>query len=336
MSKVRLGIVLAVAALLLWFVFNVRGVFVPFIYGFILAYILDPLVDWLEKKISRKAAIILVYILLAAVISGSIYFALPVLSRDIARIIEDIPQYANVVQQMLQELQIGYQRVPIPEGIRQVCDQLIGGVEAAALNLVQTVARGILVLFSQTFNMILAPVLSFYLLMEFDRIGRFCLELVPVRFRGELAEIGAEINVIIKRFIRGNLLVALLIGVLAVLGLTLIGMDYSLLLGLLIGITNIIPYFGAIISGVPAVLIALLKSRWLALYVLGLILVLQQLEGNIITPKIIGDSVGLHPLMIILVLLIAGELFGVAGLLVAVPVTAIIKVLVKHALNHII
>lgn len=334
---IRIVSVIIVIVLLLWFLYRVRSVFLPFLYGFLLAYLLDPLVDWLEvRKISRKMAIIIVYLVLGSAIAGITYYALPVLARDLSKIIVDIPQYTHTVQQTIEEFQIGYQRVPIPEGIRQVCDQMINEAGHKAINLAQGIIRGIVALFSQTINLILAPILSFYLLLEFSRLGQFCLDLVPVRFRGELAQIGGEIGYIIRRFIRGNLLVALLVGVLAVSGLFLIGMDYPLLIGIMVGITNFIPYFGAVISAVLAVFMALLKSKWLALYVLGLMLVIQQLEGNIIAPKILGDSVGLHPLVIILVLLIAGELFGIVGLLVAVPLAAIIKVFLQHILQHLI
>ena len=340
MSKgrsIRIVAAIICGAILLWFLFLVRKAFLPFLYGFLLAYILDPAVNWLEKKkIGRKIAIILVYLVLGLAIGGISYYALPVLARDLSKIIEDIPQYTDTVQQAIEDFQIGYQRVPIPEGIRQVCDQMIAEAGNRAIALAQSIIKAIIAIFSQSFNLVLAPILSFYLLLEFERICQFCLELVPVRYRSELAEIGEKIGLIIKRFIRGNLLVALIVGVLAVLGLSLIGMDYPLLIGIMVGVTNFIPYFGAVISAVLAVLIALLKSKWLAIYVLGLMLIIQQLEGNIIAPKILGDSVGLHPLAIILVLLMAGELFGLVGLLVAVPVAAILKVLISHGLNHLI
>lgn len=337
LKKIRIIAVIIGGALLLWFLYLVRSALVPFLYGLLLAYLLDPMVNWLEnRKVSRKIAIILVYVVFGLVIFVISYYALPILARDLNKILVDIPQYTNSVQQLIQDFQIGYQRVPIPEGIRTVCDQMIAEAGTKAINLTQSIMRGIVSLFSQTINFVLAPILAFYLLLEFSKLGQFCLELVPTRYRSELAELGQEIGLIIKRFIRGNLLVSLLIGVVAVVGLFLIGMDYPLLLGIMVGITNFIPYFGAVISAVLAVFVALLKSKWLALYVLGLMLVIQQLEGNIIAPKILGDSVGLHPLAIILVLLMAGELFGLVGLLVAVPVAAILKVLARHAFNHLI
>jgi len=292
----RVGCTLLGASLLLWFLYKIRGVFTPFIYGFILAYLLDPLVDWLEQhRLSRGMAIVLVYLLLGCAVSGLFFYALPALLRDLNLIVEAIPQHTKGVLQTFWEFQLGFRRVPIPEGIRQVSDQLISEGEVFALGLVQGWARGLLGLFSQAFNLVLAPILSFYFLLEFNRIGRIFLAAVPLRYRSELTQIGAEINGVIKRFIRGNLLVAFLVGLMAVVGMILIGMDFPLLIGIMVGLTSFIPYFGAFISAIPALPIAALKSKWLAPYVLGLRLVIQQIEGNIISPKILADPVGLHP-----------------------------------------
>lgn len=340
MSKahlLRIAPVILFSLLAFWFLFSIRGVFTPFIYGFLLAYLLDPLVDWLEAhNVSRILAITLVYLFVGLVGASILLFALPALLRDLNMIMEAIPQYTDVLQETIHELQLGYNNVPLPEGIRQVIDQLIKDAEYLALDIVQGFAKGVLSLFSQVFNLVLAPILSFYFLLEFNRIGQLLLEAVPVRHRAELAQIGSEINRVIKRFIRGNLLVAFLVGCMAIAGMFLIGMDYPLLIGLLVGITNFIPYFGAFISAIPAVLIGALKSKWLALYVLGTMLLIQQIEGNIISPKILGDSVGLHPLLIILALLVAGQLWGLLGLVVAVPLAAVLRILVKHLYWHLV
>jgi len=333
----RLGLTLLCGGLLVWFFYQIRGVFTPFLYGFILAYLLNPLVDALEARgLKRGLAITLVYLFLGVGISGLVVYALPALLRDLNLIVEAIPEYTKIVQQTVQDIQLGYRQVPIPDGIRQISDEMIREGEAMALGIVQGFARGVLGFFSQAFNLVLAPILSFYFLLEFNRIGRVFLELVPVRYRPELTQIGSEINVVIKRFIRGNLLVAFLVGLMAVIGMTLIGMDFPLLIGIVVGLTNFIPYFGAFISALPAVLIASLKSKWLAVYVIGLMLVIQQIEGNIISPKILGNSVGLHPLLIIFALMEAGQVWGVVGLLVAVPAAAILKILLKHLYRHLV
>jgi len=132
------------------------------------------------------------------------------------------------------------------------------------------------------------------------------------------------------KFIRGHLLVASMVGVLTSLGLALVGVKFYLLLGIIAGIADLIPYFGPIIGAIPAVGLALLNSSQQALYVLLVMVVVQQVENNLLSPKILGDSVGLHPVVVIFVLLAGGHLFGILGMLLAVPLTAILRILVNY------
>jgi predicted PurR-regulated permease PerM len=227
-------------------------------------------------------------------------------------------------------MQDGYSRVSIPEGIRQVTDGTIISVEQFSIGIVRGIVQALISLVGQSFNIILAPFVSYYFLRDFDRIGAFAVKTIPVRYRAEFIQVGKDIDQVLRRFIKGSLWVAFLVGIITTVGMYFIGMDFPLLIGIMVGITNIIPYFGAIISTIPAVLLALGKSKWLAIYVLGLMLIIQQIEGNIISPKILGSSVGLHPLIIIFALLAAGYLWGIAGLLFAVPLAAVLKVIFQH------
>lgn len=325
-----LGVFTALTLFVL-FINSVRPALTPFIIGFIIAYILKPLVDVMEcHRIPRSIAILLLYLAMALLVFLLFFFALPVLFRDLNTLVDLIPYYTEKVQEMLKGIQVGYNRVPMPEGIRRVSDDTIRQIETGSLDILQGFVQGLLGIFSQVFNLVLAPVLSFYILRDFDTLGKLVLNIVPVRYRVEAEQMGAEINQVIKKFIRGNLLVALIVAVMASIGMFLIGMDFPLLIGIIVGITNFIPYFGAFISTIPIVLLALIKSKWLALYVLGLMILIQQIEGNIISPKILGGCVGLHPLLIVFALLSSGYLLGFWGLLLAVPLAAVIKIMLKH------
>jgi predicted PurR-regulated permease PerM len=322
---------LLVILLLFWFLWSVRAVLTPFFIGFIIAYILDPFVDILEQsRIPRAWAIIFIYFFFMGAFFLLIFYALPIILVDLNKLIEAVPEYTRFIQDTIREIQKEYSRVPIPDSIRQVTDETIVRGESLVISLIQGLVQGIIHLFSQSFNFILAPILSFYILKEFNKLGKYALMFIPVRFRAEAAQIAGEINLVLRKFIRGNLLVALLVAILTTLGMYLIGMDFPVLLGIVVGVTNFIPYFGAIIGTIPAFLLALIKSKWLALYVLGVMFLVQQIEGNIISPKVLGDCVGLHPLVIIFALLAGGQLWGLAGLLVAIPLAAISKILLKH------
>lgn len=322
---------LVIIGLAAYFLFAVRQVLTPFLLGFIGAYILEPFVVFLERyKIPRAAGIALIYIMLAVITALLLLYALPSLLRDLNRLVEMIPQYTREIQGTIRDMQIGYNRVPIPDSIRQVIDETIARVEGMTIATIRGFADGIIGLFSQTLNLILAPILSFYFLLDYQRVGKYILCLLPARIRPELASLGGEVDQVVKRFIRGNMVVASLVAALTAVGMVLIGMDFPLLIGIMAGITNFIPYFGAVISTIPVVLLALLKSKWLALYVLGMMVLIQQIEGNVISPKILGNCVGLHPLAIIFALLAAGHLWGLLGLIVAVPLAGILKVVFRH------
>lgn len=317
--------------LLFCFFYLIRGILVPFALGFLLAYVLAPFVEALEnKRISRGTAILIVYVFFIGLLTLLIFYAIPPLIRDLNRLVEVIPSYARYIQETIGQMQDGFSRFPIPEGIKQVVNETIMRVEQISLGIIQSFVQGLIGLIGQSFNLILTPIVSYYFLRDFNRIGGCVLRAIPVRYREELILLGKEINQVLRNFIKGSLLLAFLVGLLTTIGMYLIGMDFPVLIGIMVGVTNIIPYFGAIISAVPALLLALAKSKWLALYVLGLMVLIQQIEGNLLSPKILGSSIGLHPLVIIFALLAGGQLWGFGGLLLAVPGAAVLKVLIKQ------
>lgn len=299
--------------------------------GFVLAYILAPVVQMMEdREIPRSIAIIISYFVFLGMITIFIIYAIPLLLKDLNQLVKLIPSSIQAIQETIWEMQDGYSRVPLPDGVRQVIDGAIIRLEEMSLGFIQGVIQGLIALLGQSFNFILAPIISFYFLKDFNHLGEHALKSVPIRYRDGVFQVSKEINLVLRKFIKGSLLVALWVGIITTVGMYLIGMDFFVLIGILVGITNIIPYFGAIISAIPAILLALLKSKWLALYVVGLILLIHQLESSILTPKIIGSSVGLHPLLIIFALLAGGQLWGFVGLLLAVPLMAVLKIVFKH------
>lgn len=321
----------------LWLLWKVRGVFIPFILGFLLAYLLVPAVDALEQKgFRRSQAILLIYMAAAAALGLFFAFILPLIVRDMNRLMAGLQDQMTAAERAIRDIQTGYGYLPLPESLRATVDDLLAYGQSWLVQIVQGFMWAAVRLVSQVFNLLLAPVLGYYFLKDFQGLGASFLKYLPVRFRTEAAQIGAEISAIIRNFIRGNLIVSALVTVLASCGLYLIGMDYPVLIGLMVGLTNFIPYVGAFIAAVPAVLLAFIKSKWMALYVLGLMMAIQQLEGNIISPKIIGDSIGLHPLTLTFVLLAGGHLWGYWGLLAAAPLAAIGKVFIRHIYRHLL
>lgn len=325
----RITISIVLFLLLIFLVILIFPIITPFFIAFLLAYLLDPLVDYLENKgVNRSLGILLIYFTLIIIITLGIIYGLPKIIGELNKFVETIPRYTSQIQDYVKAFQKKYSKVDIPESIRIITDDSIKKIENYLITIIKGIVEGFFYFFTKIFDIILAPILAFYLLKDFDSIKDGFLHLIPAIYRKDIVNLGQQMNKILKSFFRGHLIVAVLVGLLTTIGLTLIGMEFALVLGLVAGIFNIIPYFGPLFGIIPAVSLALLQSKKMALYVFLIMTLIQQIEGNIITPKILGKSVGLHPLIIILALLAGGHLFGILGMIIAVPITGILKVLV--------
>lgn len=325
---------LGLTLFLLFFLWIVRTILTPFLFAFLLAYIIDPIIDKLEQyKFPRSLSILLIYLTIIGLILGMAFYGVPRILNELNRLNDMLPIYGNQLLKFVRELQTNYSKAGLPESVRTITDESIAKGEVFLTDLVRAIAEGAIGFFSQLLNIILAPILAFYMLKDFNRIGGWIDIILPSSYRGDIIALSKEINFVLRKFIRGNLIVAALVGGLTFIGMTFLRMEFALLIGLIAGITNIIPYFGPFIGVIPAVAIALTKSKWLALYVVGVMTVIQQVESNIISPKILGASVGLHPLMIVFALLAGGHLFGLMGMLLAVPSIAVLKILLGYCLE---
>jgi predicted PurR-regulated permease PerM len=185
-------------------------------------------------------------------------------------------------------------------------------------------------------DLTLSLIIAYYFIKDSKSFRDGFLSLVPRKWRNGLVNTGREINQILSNFIQGQLLTALIVGILEALGLLLINSKYPFILGLIGGIANIIPYFGPFLGCLPAVALALIESPIKALWTIVIFALVQQIDNAFISPKIIEGKLGLHPLTTILAVLIGGEFFGIIGMLVAVPIFAIIKVILKRSVEAIV
>jgi len=323
-----IGICLLLAIILL---IKVRTILGPFFLAFILAYLLNPLVVALERHgISRKKSIFIVFMLILAVVGTTIFLILPTLYNELSKLVVILPNAIQLFTERVDGLREQFKATGLPSRVVLVLDQHLGqgeGILANRLNLFLVNLPNAL----STFTLyILSPVISIYFLAEWKGLGLHFLGIIPQRWRMEWRRLWQDINHVIRQFVRGNLVVAVIVGLLIGIGVKLVGMEYALLIGLICGIFDLIPYFGPFIGAVPTILLALTKSPAMAFQVTLIILFVQQLEGNLISPKLMGDSVGLHPLWVIFAILAGGELAGVWGMLFAVPVAAVIRVVFNH------
>lgn len=336
--KINLGasfkrkVLLSIAVIgLFYFFFKIKNILLPFILAIIIAYILNPLVEKIEKyKIKRLHGILIVYILLIGIISVIALYGIPAIIKQLTAFGEQIPVYTTELQARLRDFYKSYQRFDIPDSLRESIDKNINHFQVILIQALSNLISGFFNMFSQVLNLIIAPILAFYMLKDQEEMSKHLVHIFPISIRTEVLTLWEDIDTVLTRFIRGNLLVASIVGLATSLGLAIIGLDFPVLFGLIAGITNIIPYFGPLIGALPALLFASLTSKKLVLYVILVTIVVQQLEANLISPKILGICTGLHPLLVIFALLAGGELWGVIGLLIAVPLAAVLKIIISY------
>lgn len=326
--------VIVLAALLgggLYLLYLVREILPPFIWGGIFAYLLERPVSRLEKMgWKRPRAILLVFLALAGLLALLLMILLPNLMKELETIGERLPQYLSSTRGWLVEVKNQYESVSLPLSLRVAIDEAMVSMEGYLTSSLQRAVEAVLFGYSSLLTLVFAPILAYYLLQEAETIKRGFLSLLPNRWRGDAVGLLSEVDEVLLGFFKGNLLVATLVGAITALVLMVLGVDFALTLGFIAGVFDLIPYLGPILGGIPAVAVALQESTRLGLYTGLAILAIHQVESGIIAPKIIGNRVGLNPLLVIFALLAGGKLWGVLGMVIAVPVVATLRVVVKR------
>lgn len=326
----RLTFLVIMALVIFYFMLIMRSILLPFIIGFLVAYLLNPMVERLEqKKIPRIIAILIVFFAVLSFFAIIGIFGFPKIIAELNKFADAIPAFTKEVQSVIRNIQNQYSQFTLPESFRHVLDESVTRGENLILDIVTNTVNGILSLFSHFFSLLISPIVTFYILKDLEKIKKGVYSALPKKYRSDIVGLLRDIDEVVFKFIKGNLLVGTLVGVLVSLGMAIVGVRFSVIIGIVAGITNLIPFLGPFIGAVPAVLLALLQSKIMAFYAILVVFVVQQFEGNIISPKILGDSVGLHPLWVIFSLLAGGQLLGILGMIIAVPIAAIVKVLVR-------
>jgi predicted PurR-regulated permease PerM len=301
-------------------------VFLPFIIALVLSLILHPLVRWLEKAgLPRTMAILFIFVGFFMFVSMGVYRGFPHLLEQLKLLTEQLPQMSNTYQKWTKEFYEQTER--FPDGIHQRLDGTFSQFEEWLSAKVMLIVTGLSGVFNMIVLIAVIPVMTFYFLKDYKTIGRWLLSLMPKTWHEEATRLTRELNHSLGGYIRGQLFISLFIGVLATVGFYLVGLPYPLVLGVIAGITNIIPYFGPLLGAVPAVIVAITISIKTLVFSLLVVIIIQLVEGNLLSPYIMGKSIHIHPLLIILALLAGGELAGVPGLILAVPVLTFIKVI---------
>ena len=329
----------AALLLLLLFLWVFSGILLPFIVGMALAYLLDPLADRLQRGgLSRFWATITIVVLTVLVLTLFGLIAIPLLVSQLSDFVERLPVYAEQVQAIgnrLLRTRIGRMLGAQQEG--GGVDQVVSQGAAWVASLVGSIWAGGRALINTLGLVVVTPVVAFYLLYDWDRmIGRVDA-LLPREHAETIRRLAREINDALAGFIRGQGAVCLFLGVYYALSLSLVGLNFGFLIGSVAGLISFIPFVGSIVGFVLSVGVALVQFwpewPWILL-VAGIFAVGQFLEGNILQPRFVGSSIGVHPVWLMFALFAFGSLFGFVGVLLAVPVTAAIGVLVRFGVER--
>ena len=342
MSESRPWFLLALAVLLGLLVYRLAPVITPFAISAGLAYLGDPLVDRLERlkffkwPINRTVSVVLVFVLMTAVVGLLLLIVLPLLIEQVRHLVERVPEMADWlvgtavpwVQAQLGLESIDWDTVVLVETAREYWKE----AGSALLGVMGSVSRGGQAALTWIMNLVLIPVVTFYLLLDWDKLVEGIRQLLPRSIEPRVSGLAREIDEVLGAFIRGQLLVRVALGLIYAIGLWTVGLDLAFIIGMGAGLLSIVPYLGAFLGVIAAVIAALFQFQD-ALHVVLVLLVFgvgQSLESMFLTPKLVGDRIGLHPVTVIFAVLAGGQLAGFLGILLALPVAAALNVLVKH------
>ncbi|HET6373934.1 MAG TPA: AI-2E family transporter [Candidatus Polarisedimenticolia bacterium] len=320
-------------------IYLARHILVPFLLASVVAYALNPAVAWLQRHgISRAYGTFLVMagLLLGAVLA--LMIAVPEMISQLAQFMDRLPGYVQAVNERLRPLE-SYLQERYPEQLEALKTQGAAAAQRAlpaaagwVIGGLTGIAASAMGLFIWLLTIVVIPVFAYYLLADYVEISNAVTALIPSHLRPGIDRRVAEIDRVLRSWLKGQLTVAVVLAVIYAVGLTILGVPVGLLIGVIGGLANLVPYLGLVVGFLPAALLSFLDTgSWVGpVLVAGVFTLGQVLEGTVITPRVVGSGLGMPPLLVLLAVMVGGDLFGFTGLLLAVPTTAAGMVLLKE------
>lgn len=337
----RWPLVLAVFAVACLFFYLLQPILLPFVLGAVIGYLGDPLVDRVEARGgSRTLGVVLVFLAFGLLLLVATLFAMPMLLQQLDILIQKIPAFYawlrdSALPWMQSRVSIPSSRLPEIDWSGQLLEnwQSLGKASAKAVGQITGSGLGMLLWLA---NIVLVPVVAFYFMRDWDNMVRKLLGLLPKAWQSGTRTLAAEADEVLGAFLRGQFVVMCALGVLYSSGLWIVGVQAALLLGLLAGLASIVPYLGFVVGITASMIVAYVQFQEFSilLWVLLVFGVGQLVESLFLTPVLVGDRIGLHPVAVIFALMAGGQLAGFLGVLVALPVAAVVMVFVRHAISH--
>ena len=328
---------LTIAIVSMGLLYFLAPILLPFVAGALLAYLGDPIVDRLEKfKISRTLSVVVVFFIGFLIILPILFFLVPLIELQIKSLVDKMPGYIDWVMVNLEPTLKDTFGISIPaleiEQLKATFGEQFSNAGGFFKSLIRTISHSGMVVAGWAANLFLIPVITFYLLRDWDNLVDYIHDLLPRSVEPTVSRLAKESDNVLGAFLRGQMLVMLALGTIYAIGLKLIGLEFSLLIGMLAGLLSFIPYMGLVVGIVVAGVAIMLQTHepinlmWVAL----VFIVAQLIEGTLLTPLLVGDRIGLHPVAVIFSVLAGGQLFGFFGILLALPVFAVIAVIMRH------
>ncbi|HEM5295346.1 TPA: AI-2E family transporter [Streptococcus suis] len=311
-------------------------VLLPMILTGLLYYLLNPMVDWMEKhKISRTVGISILFVLISLLIIWGLAVAIPSIQEQVTSFAQSLPSNIQKIEGqvtgLLQDQRFEQFRPTALEMLNKVNDQIVAYAQKFsssavnwASNLISTASQIIVAI-------LIMPFILFYLLRDGQYLNKHITQYLPTKWREPIGTVLSDVNGQLSNYVRGQVTVAIIVALMFSVMFSIIGLSYPITLGVMAGFLNLIPYLGSFLAMIPAVILGLIAGPIMLIKVLVVFMIEQTIEGRFVTPLIIGSSLSIHPITILFVLLTAGQMYGVLGVLLGIPIYASIKVLVKAA-----
>lgn len=312
------------------------SIIAPVIVAVLVYFLFNPLIDWLEKKgLKRIWGVVLLFLVLIGALVGLVFLVVPAIRNQVTQLAAEFPSY---VDSLSSTIIVWSENSIFEEAIDNFItwfNSWVGNLPSNIVDYLSTAASGLSSVVSTVSSllviMITFPIILFFLLKDDKKFISYVMRIVPPKYRKDTTNIGLVLYDQVGSYVKGQLIISLGLGIMLYIGFAIIGLNYAGILAIVASFTSIIPYIGATIAMIPAVIIAMTQSWFMLVKLVIVWLVVQFVDGNFVEPNVMGKNLKVHPLTIIIVLLVMGELLGIVGLILGVPIYAISKVLVTFA-----
>ncbi|WP_312422982.1 AI-2E family transporter [Anaerospora hongkongensis] len=327
-----------IIVMIVWLLSKVTSIYLPVILALILSFLLNSVVDllvrlparWGRRQMPRSIAVLLSFVVAVfAIVIVALFIVFPFI-QEFDKFVIDLPGLVRRIQFLIVVIEQQATAMELPDNVRDLLNQGVANMASFSVEMAKRILNAVFGFASQAVELVVVPVLTYYLLKDWRSLQLGFINAFSPQYRQQLQNVTSEMGNVISGYIRGQIVISIIMGVLVFSGMYLLGVDYPLVLGLLATLTETIPIIGPVIGAIPAILLAYIISPALAVKVIVFYILIQQIENHLIVPNIMGHTIDLHPIVVVISLLIGGHIYGVAGMMLAVPVTALLRVVIRH------